>query len=110
MTNTETKLADALRELLDSHDHAVECDYADQRAADEREAAARVAARESLAAHDSARAQPASVADGFASWGDWLESLTDDELVTIFYHYPDAANRMKRLLAATPQPAKESDR
>lgn len=57
------KMAQALRELLDSHDHAVECYYADQRAADEREAAARVAARELLAAHE--RAQPAKP-DGYA--------------------------------------------
>lgn len=62
-----------------------------------------------IIARRSFEAQPASVADGFASWGDWLESMTDDELITIFYHYPDAANRMKRLLAAAPQPAKESE-
>lgn len=100
MTDTETKLAEALRLLYDRIDYIT--------GADSRDVAEKVKA--ALHEYDTASAQPASVADGFASWGDWLESLTDDELVTIFYHYPDAANRMKRLLAATPQPAKESDR
>lgn len=74
-TPTDTDLAQALRELLDSHDHVVECDYADQRAADERECAARVAARELLAAHE--RAQPASV----AGWVTVPREPTDEMLV-----------------------------
>lgn len=62
MNDVTEKLAEALRELLDAHKGVNECDYENQRAADEREENARNAARKALAAYES-RAQPASEKD-----------------------------------------------